>query len=398
MSLFWKQKPTEPNVIKGVDLTAEQQRNNTKNITYNQFPSVFFSLGKPLLIKASKERRNQLESKPLFDATFIETKPLTKQIIELSDFDKLRQRMARETFFLGEKYLALIPYQGSYIMDAWNIVPSGTEKVGSIYTKLVCISSTNVEVNGVEVPLQAEITFKNGITRIDYFYQLVNNKGEVSTMLYNADKPIIYPKTSRMVGQVFKANEYGRPELEDAFEGTEIAEIINYLSQEIVEETMRTKTWWELNTNFADREQDEHEKLLRSGKATMTASSFNQKLQTGQGVILSGSQATTFSQISYSFVEDKVKEYIGMYRDTMGTSTNKHSLEVSMTNQYATDTMLSLRTQREEEYKALFRVIEELTGETDLASSITLKLSDTEQAKLDMLTAKVASANKGATK
>lgn len=396
MGWFDKQSKRNPNNFKGYNpIEGDKMRENSSvPSNYNKFPEHHIDLVIPLITKIANERKNHLETMPLFgDSQYPESQTKTKEILKNSGFTKLRRALGLKLFYDGSAYMAEVPYNGSYILDLWTVVDHN--QIGNILTEIECMTSTMIVVNDVEVPLQATIKYDSskGAT-LTYWYTAttLDENGEevlgnfqysdVHTYRTPEGKPV-----SKIPGWIFKANEKGLPELTYA-NILPLQEYLKWAGQEIPEEGMKTKTWFSLNSNFTDQTVEQHEELLRSGKSTLTSESFNQKLQEGLGIIITGSQATTFSQLQFTFLEDKFKEYIGALRDTTGTSAQKNDLQVSSLNAFATDTLLSMKALRQEDYERFFEGLSELTGEE--VPTLEVKLSPTEQAKMDMLDAKIA--------
>lgn len=367
--------------LKGVVLDADKKTLNTTSdvVVHNKVPGSFLAFGISLLKKALHERTNQLESQPLIESGQYAD---IDEVLFNSEFPTLRKKAYGISFNEGQVYIIPIHFGDKYILDAWRVIRI-KEKIGLFISEIELSTSTNILIDGVEIPLNATLTHKNGVSTLSKWYETQDKEGEITRHLY--EDPKTYEPTTYMIGGLLRANYESMPEL--IYAGLDsVIPHLDYLSQEIIEESARSRTWWETNSNFSDYEGDEFAVMMKSGKPNLKADSFNQKLQSGQTPLMSGSQQQTFTQLNYSYIEDKVKEYLGIQRDSLSTGSNKHSLEITLYNQYATETLWAIRDVREHDYKIIFANLAELLDINDFdRDSIELQLSPIEKAKIDLL-------------
>lgn len=379
--------------LKGIDVDTTRKTTDSSvavgsAVATNLFPEEKLKLGTTLAIKASMERVNQVESRPLDeDDPFSEE---IKGVLINSDFQRIRKKVASDVFHIGMVWCMWVPFNGSFILDAWTIIEY--DRIGSIFTRLRLMTSTNVVVNGVPIPLQAEMEYKNGTTSLQFFYEKDTEEG-TKMFAYKDSKTF---KTSSMLGAPMRANYQETGEIQAAGLDDSIKHL-DYLSQLVSEESMRTRTLFEINSNFTDFANiEDFEKALRKGGSGMMSEAFNQKIQSGLSIPVSGSQSQTFSQIAYSFVEDKIKEQLGLLRDSTNTGAQKHTLEITLQNQTATEMLWSIKDIREKDYKALIKTLCEVLNIPDESEKVKLKLSLIEELKIRTMEEKLAQEeNKG---
>lgn len=378
--------------LKGVDVDANAHINaratTAGDMNLNIFPNAHIKFGDALIKKAALERTNQLESRRIAEDFSTELQTL----LDNSDFERLRKVASKRVFSEGLLWLFPVPANGTYILDLWRVIDRN--KVGSIYHSIDFATSTSIILSGNEVNLNAKVVLLGNQAKLEYYYEALSaESSEIQMISYG--EAHIFDNITRIPGAPFRSNFEEEGEVQRAGL-TNAIEYLNYVSQAAAEESMKTRTMYELNQNFTDHDKKSFEKILREGYSSFETESYNQKLQNGVSIPVSGSQATTLTQLAFAFVEDKFKEYMGVLRDSTSTGAQKHTLEITLQNQTATETLWSIKEVREIDYKALVRSLCEVLRIADESEKVSLKLSIIEEMKIkNMEETLAAKENKG---
>lgn len=391
MGMGWLERKGKK--LKGVEttdrLTSRAQAEN-ELILLNSFPEAQLRLGDSLVKKASLERTNQLESRDIFEEKEINEK--LKQVLLNSDFNRLRKKAASDVFLEGIKWLAIVPVEDSFMVDCWDIV--NKTRFGSHFTFLELMTSSVVEIKNQVVPLRAEMKWSNGTTELKFLYTYEDEDYEDPiTAQHGATR---YFKTDTMLGAPIRSNFEELGEVQAAGLSSSV-DHLNYLSQLSMEESMRTRTMFELNSNFTNyQDENAFEKQIRKGYTGSMSDAFNQKLQSGMSIPVSGSQSQTFTQLAYKFLEDTFKERLGVFRDSTSTGAQKHTLEITLQNQAATEMLWAIKSLREQDYKQLIKSLCSVLGIADESEKVELRLSLIEELKIKSMEENLAAKeNKG---
>ncbi len=122
----------------------------------------------------------------------------------------------------------------------------------------------------------------------------------------------------------------------------------------------------------------------------MVEDSYNAKMGAGTQLI-PATNGTAVLQNQILFLENDIYKKLGIKRDSTDTGTNKHNLEMVMSEQYALETLLYQKEIREEHYNQYFAKLAVILG-VDKPEPVELVISPIEQAKLDLLASTVLEA------
>ncbi len=340
----------------------------------------------------ARNRDNQIESRPLFPET-IELPEAQQEILNASRFNNLRKRMAFNASIEGKRYTAYIPYGNSFYMADLEVL--NFKELANGELKWIELTGTNTEYtftdgSVAQINLRLELT-EDGKTKMTKFIFVEDEDQNIEVKTLKGT--YIYPNiVGRLAGQWFSANT-SRYASDIVYAGVEhLLGSYNYHVNELDTEWKHVATRMKNNENFSDMTDAEVNKIIQQGVRVMSDSSYNGKLQTGVDIFTSGSQSITFNQININFLEDKILKYAGIQRESTSTGSNKHSLEITLQNQYATEVLYSIRDQREYEWKQLFKQLAILTGTEDYSDELELKVSLIEEAKLALLNESVEQA------
>lgn len=349
-------------------------------------PSMNFDLGTALNEFVARNKANQVESRPLVESWPEEY----DELLKASDWKRLRRLLAEKASMEGMVYVLQLPAaNGKKILSVMSI--DRLNKVGGIVLSAELTTDQVYIKDNQPYPIKGKLYRESdGEVKFERYYY----DDDLKLILLN-ETPYSFGHPKKLPGAVFYGNSQGVPDIDAAMMRGAL-EHLDFHSNELTEEWKYVLTRLTNNENFSDMDKDELAKLIANAERIIPITSVNSKLQEGQSIFTSGSQSLTLSQLNINFIEDKILKYTGVMRESTSTGSNKHSLEITLQNQFATEILFSLRDQREHDYKILFDSIAETEGFDDISDQIELKVSLIEEAKIALLQEAVEQAkNKG---
>ncbi len=328
-----------------------------------------------LIKKKIRNQINKLEAKP-FD---IQSQKIT-EVLHNSDIVRLRRKLGAILSMEGKAALVILPFKNTYIVDVIKV--SDYVAIGKMEQRVTGFSGAVYIHDGVDYPIFSEYSYNEEGQPILRRYIEIEDEGQ-----FVIQEDVVFNGLAFLPVEVFFNNE-------DRLGDVAYAEVeddlvrLDYFDQKLKAEWERTRTLIQYNTNFTDNDPKQHTEEIDNGKGYIEEDSFNAKLGNGTNVIPAGA-GTTVLQQQILFLEDDIKNKLGIRRDTTG-SNNRHNLEVVIDEQEALETLMAEKTMRESHWNQFVNKLGALLGEAE--ETIEIEISDIEQAKLDLLAAQVAEA------
>lgn len=324
------------------------------------------------------DKVNKLETVP-----FNITDESINKILMNSEFESVRERLGYILSVEGQAIVLTLPYKNTYLVEVLRV--SDYTRVGRFNTMLEGYSGKQVQHNGVEYQLYTRLSFVNNVPTLSRFIKDVDEQGEELEVEWGVDFTF---ETEELPGELFFNNQAKVSDIEYA--GVLGAlERLDYHDSKLQAEWERTRTTPVYNTNFTDVDPSSDAAAVDNGRGFDTEDSMNSKYGIGKQM-LPATLGTTILQSQIVFLEDDIKVKLGMARDTINSGSNQHNLEMVMSNQFGTETLMKQRMLREKMWNSYFEKLSKVLGTT--APVITVEFSAVEKAKLDLLEASVSEA------
>ena len=302
-----------------------------------------------------------------------------QKVIEASDFEHIREKLGLSLSLLGKGSLVVLPYRNSYIIEFLEV--TSYSKIGSHLISLCGTSGMSITIDGASLPVYTEIALDGGTPKLRRYYIFKEERVEYG-------EEYIY-EMNDIPAQLFLNNH----EKESDVEYHNVVPALVRLDEHdklLMAELNRTRTTPVFNEAFTDMDPaSETEKIDSGEKPYRKEDSFNNKY--GQGFeMIPATLGTSILQQQIIFLEDDIKAKLGIARDTVNSGSNQHNLEIVMSNQYGTETLLKQQKIREKNWNIFFDKLASLLKAAK--PNIKLKLSLIEDSKLQLLEATILEA------
>lgn len=335
---------------------------------------------KSLINKKADQMKNKLESKP-FDGV-----EAFQEILENSDFTRLRHKIARRLSKNGETALCIIPHEDTFILDILDNITY--TMIGKMEKMVYGTTGAVYTENGVDYLLWTKYEFVDGVPSLSRYIELEDEEGQINKTYI--DEPIFFTNTNSLPVEVFFNNSEKNSDVE-YYEVGDSLNRLNELDKILFAEYNRSRAIIHVNTGFTDEDPKDIQKGIDTGSknGVVSADAYNEKL--GGGVAISPGSVSAISQLTLmQSLENDIKYKLCMKRDNDSNATNKHNMEIITADEDVMETLLSQRQLREQHWNQFFKKLAKVSGKE--FTQLTLHLSDIEQAKVDLLKSTVLEA------
>lgn len=322
-------------------------------------------------------KTNKLESVP-----FKITNESILRVLENSEFETIREKLGDILSKRGEAIVLVLPFKNTFVVDVLEVV--NYEKIGKFNTMLEGMSGATATHNNLVFDIVTKLHFVDGKPTLSRYFEYVN--GDESEIIeYGEDYTF---NTNELPGELFKNNFKGQSDI--VFVGVvEDLQRLSYHDRKLTSEWERTRTTPIYNLNFTDNDPDLYTSLIDNGQGFIGEDGFGAKLGAGMNM-MPATAGTQVLQAQIIFLEDDIKNKLGMRRDTVNSGSNQHNLEVIMANEEGTETLLRQRKIRELNWNSFFEKLASVLGTT--ADKVDVVLSEIENSKIKLLEATVLEA------
>lgn len=351
---------------------------NLNYITFNEKKTTLNgSRVKSIIKKLENTKTNKLEMVPFkgLGAKITET-------LDNSDFTKVRKLNSKQMIRNGMSAMFAFPHDGGFLVDTMCVIDYLI--IGKKEYMVKGSTGKTYNYGGQEYPIITEVKYVNGVPTLSRYIDVESRKGIESISI---EEDYTY-KANVLPVEIFWNNEEKLSDIDLTGVGEDLVRL-DYFDSKVREEWELTRTMPVFNSNFTDVNPADEVRALKNGRGYMSEDSFNAKMGTGQSI----NQATNGSiilQQNIVFLEDDIYKKLGLQRDTINSGSNNHDLEVITSGIDNMETLLATREMREQYYNRFLSKLATLLGET--FTKITLEISPLEQAKIDLLNAKVGEA------
>lgn len=329
------------------------------------------------IVKQNANYKTQkLEMKP-----FNITNPVIKNVLDQSDFGKIRKKLSKELILKGLAALVAVPHNGTfYITILKDIEYSALGK-----TELWVQGSTHgtfIEDNqAYEINVRVYYN-EAGKATIDRYIKMIRD-GE--TIEKNIAETYVYD-TPVLPVEIFVNNEDEVSDVE-YFGVQGSLERLGYLDAEIRGEFEISKTLLAFNPNYANDEPETVIKDIKGGQGFIEETSYDAHASASKAIIQSNGAYLNLKQLCDSLEMD-IREKMCM-TDLPGVEkgTNKHTAEIIYKQEYAIDYLLNQQQAREAHYNQFLTKLSILLRTP--VQEITLELNDITASKIDLLKAAI---------
>lgn len=322
---------------------------------------------------------NALESKPFnFENEKIQN------ILDDSNTYTVRRKLSSLLTHEGKAAVGIVPGGKSYLLVVYKVLNFNLE--GNIEKMIEGETESTYYYEGRDYPIIAKWYFKDNTPILERYIKIPKDENEIIVPIGN---PHVFKSINYLPIELFINNEDMEGDAKYAEVDLAIKRIDD-LDGSFMEEWNISRALPYVNSTFNVKGEREMEDIKSGTKRTIVDKGYNAQYGSSMQII-PANQSTSILLANILTMEDDIYKKLGLKRDTQQTGTNKHGLEIALTDEFMLSDLFTVRSMREKHYQTLIDKLAKLIGET--SPKVNLELSDLVTARLEFLKASIAAEN-----